>query len=419
MDNKPKLLYVVGVCLYNNTSANMSHNAFVKGFIENGYDVDIIMADDSWGNRDEKLTRLNANYHTYRYYSFFDKVRMKFSNADANKTSNITSNDSDVNQKSNNKNVRLKDYIRSHIKSLYYRLFKADSRYGLEVTWLKKAMNFSDDSIYDLVVSNSCPEAAHKLVVELKKRNRIKFKRWVQIWEDPWYYDLYGGMSEEIKDEEHYLLREASEVFYVSPLTLMYQKQYFSDCADKMKCVPLPFFEYTEKSANEKIVKNSFGYFGDYYSVTRNLQPFYNALLKSGFKGYIYGDTDLDLSSTDNIEVSGRVTLDVLSKIQDKTEVLVHLCNLKGGQIPGKIYHYSATTKPILFILDGTEDEKKALYEFFNEYDRYYFCENDEEAILATMKKISSDSKKFDIVTAFSPKEVVKRIICDEENTIY
>ena len=109
--------------------------------------------------------------------------------------------------------------------------------------------------------------------------------------------------------------------------------------------------------------------------------------------------------------VSGRVTLDILSKVQEKTDVLVHLSNLQGGQIPGKIYHYSATTKPILFILDGTKEEKQALVEYFGKFDRYYFCENETEAILEAMRKICSEKKAFRIVEHFKPKNVIQMII--------
>lgn len=408
MSEKPKVLYVVGLCLYNNTSANMSHNAFVKGFIENGYEVDIVMPDNSWGARDKKLKRLNANYYEYPFYSNADKIRMKFSYANSKRDK--TNEDIDTYKGSKSSNKRIKVTLRELIKKSFYLLFKTDPRYGREVTWLKKAQNFSCEKKYDLVVSNSCPEASHKLVLLLTEKKRIKYKRWVQIWEDPWYYDLYGGHTLAEKEEEHFLLRQASEVYYVSPLTLMYQKKYYEDCADKMKCVPLPFLEYEEQST-ENPIQGSFGYFGDYYSVTRNLVPFYNALRESGCKGFIYGDNDLNLQSTDKIEVSGRVTLDILAGIQGKIEVLVHLCNLKGGQIPGKIYHYSATTKPILFILDGTEEEKKELINFFGKFNRYYFCENNEDDILSTMKKIVEERKTFESVKEFSPKEVVKKIL--------
>ena len=191
------------------------------------------------------------------------------------------------------------------------------------------------------MVSNSSPSASHKLVDILAKKGQISFKRWVQIWEDPWYHDLYGGHSEQIKQEEHNLLRVGQEIYYVSPLTTHYQKKFFADCADKMNSIPLPFLAFGEdKGGIDSEI--SFGYFGDYYSHTRNLQPFYDAIRTTKSKCYIYGDSDLNLISQNKIVVSGRVTLDKLEKVQNQTSILVHLCNLRGGQIPGKIYHYSA-----------------------------------------------------------------------------
>ena len=410
MSNNKRVLYIVGLCLFNNTSANMSHNAFVQGFIDNGYDVDIVMPDNSWGARDAKLKKLNANYYEYQFYSLADKIRMRFSYANPQRDTNRMSKASVV-AETERKNRSLKHSFRNIAKKCFYLLFKTDPRYGREVTWLKKAQRFSSDSEYDIVISNSCPEASHKLVLLLTQKRRIKYKRWIQIWEDPWFYDLYGGHTEIEKEEEHYLLRQAKEIIYVSPLTLMYQKRHYSDCADKMRCVPLPAFEYSDKETQNDVVANSFGYFGDYYSITRNLKPFYEALVLSGYKGFIYGDNDLSLIGTDSIQISGRVTLDILSKIQDKTEVLVHLSNLKGGQIPGKIYHYSATTKPILFILDGTEEEKNELRNYFGKFNRYYFCDNKKESINEAFNHIISEAKTFEPVTAFTPKEVVRRII--------
>lgn len=407
---KPKLLYVVGQCLYNNTSANMSHNAFVKGFIENGYDVDIVMPEDSWGAPDSKLGKLEASYHTYKYYSFADRVRIKYFSRAGSEKVTTDSGENQAHEEVQQKKGSLRDIVKKH----FYRLSRGDSRYGNETYWLKKAVKYSSDSLYDLVVSNSSPEASHKLVIDLLKKKHIKCKRWVQIWEDPWYYDLYGGHLESDREEEHQLLKSANEIYYVSPLTLMYQKQHYSDCAHKMKCVPLPFLEYSNKTGNGDVVKDSFGYFGDYYSYTRNLKPFYEALLQSGYSGHIFGDTDLALKANDKIEISGRVTLDVLEKVQDKTEVLVHLSNLKGGQIPGKIFHYSATDKPILFILDGTKEEIVALREFFGKYDRYYFCENNKEQILLTMKRIITEDRRFEPVNDFKPENVVKKIIISD-----
>lgn len=404
------VLYIVGANLTRNTSANMSHNAYLQGLIENGCNVDVIMESDSWGEIDSSLKLYDkAKYYEYNSVSLSDKIRKRFSNSNSKQ---VGADDTDKkNSIRKNKGLSTKQSIRQFTKKFFYLVFKPDALYPLDKTWIKEASAFSADKQYDLVISNSSPAASHKLADILIKKKRIHTDRWIQIWEDPWYYDLYGGHTEAEKIEEHNLLENASEVYYVSPLTLMYQKRYYSDCAEKMKCIPLPFLDFSNAAIDSITHPNSFGYFGDYYSVTRNLKPFYKALVQSGYKGYIYGDSDLSLNDTKQIEVSGRVTLDVLSKIQEKTEVLVHLSNLKGGQIPGKIYHYSATTKPILFILDGTEEEKKALLEFFGKYERYYFCDNTTEAVLDMMKKICSEKKDFMPVDQFNPKNVIQRII--------
>lgn len=402
------VLYIVGTCLSKNTSANMSHNAYIKGLLDNKCNVDVIMASDSWGEYDSALPRWNSvHYFEYKSASFIDKVRMRISSelSVQKPESNLKST-----KKSNSENG--KKYLRGYLKKMYYTFFPLDPLYPLEKIWLKKATKFKSKKNYDLVISNSSPAASHKLVVNLSKKSRISYKRWIQIWEDPWYYDLYGGHSEKIKEEEHFLLQQASEVYYVSPLTLEYQKKYYCDCAFKMKYIPLPYLKiYEEINVTED--KNSFGYFGDYYSQTRNLLPFYKALVDSEFKGYIYGDSDLELKETKNIEIQGRTTLERLAKVQNKVHVLVHVCNLRGGQIPGKIYHYSSTKKPILFILDGTTAEKEKIKSFFEKFDRYYFCENETESIRSAMLEIygESDNKLNIEVSAFEPKNVVKEIL--------
>lgn len=58
---------------------------------------------------------------------------------------------------------------------------------------------------------------------------------------------------------------------------------------------------------------------------------------------------------------------------------MVVILNLRGGQIPGKLYHLAATNKPILVIMDG--DYKQIIREYLNGFDRYILCDNTEESI--------------------------------------
>lgn len=58
-----KVLFIVGTRLSKNTSANMSHNSYIRGFVENGCEVDVIMKNNSWGQTDGILKKLeNVNY---------------------------------------------------------------------------------------------------------------------------------------------------------------------------------------------------------------------------------------------------------------------------------------------------------------------------------------------------------------------
>lgn len=405
------VLYITGCCLTKNTSASMSHNSYVQGLLENGHQVDILMAEDSWGAQDNALpVWTQATYYRYPSVAIQDRLRKKMRGSAPVQAAASSGNSEETKPAGT---VSVKARIRQLMKAIFYLVFPVDPIYPLEKTWLKNAAKFKGSREYDLVISNSSPAASHKLAGILIKNNRIKSKRWIQIWEDPWFFDLYGGHSEEIRREEHALLREASEIYYVSPLTLKYQQKYFPDCAHKMKHIPLPFLDCSDAKCAETADKRSVGYFGDYYSQTRNLRPLYDALLKSDFSGNIYGDSDLVLPSTEKITVSGRVTLDVLSQVQEKTAVLVHLSNLKGGQIPGKIYHYSASTKPILFILDGTPEEREILRTYFQQFERYYFCENSESSILDALRTIYaelSSGKTWSVVEDFSPKRVVSSL---------
>lgn len=406
-----KVLYITGSCLTRNTSANMSHNAFVQGLLENGCDVEILMSSDSWGAEDKGLPRWEqACYHSFSSISFSDRIRQKLrgsmSAAEAVAAPREMSSDLTAQRHG------LGEWVKAVVKKIFHVCFPRDPLYPLDKAWLKRASAFQSDTKYDLVISNSSPAASHRLVLKLKEKKRIRFDRWIQVWEDPWYHDLYGGHSELVEWEEHKLLQAASEVVYVSPLTLMYQKRYYPDCAEKMRCIPLPAlrvdFEETSKSPGTDPV---FGYYGDYYSHTRDLKPFYEALNASGYRGSIVGDSDLHLPGTDRICVSPRVTLDKLQAIQENTDILVHLSNLKGGQIPGKIYHYSVTDKPILFILDGTEEEQAELRRFFEPFDRYCFCRNDAEEIKEAMSRLIGGRKEECPVSAFMPEQVVKRIL--------
>lgn len=98
----------------------------------------------------------------------------------------------------------------------------------------------------------------------------------------------------------------------------------------------------------------------------------------------IIGDSDLTLESTDNISIINRIPPDELNGYMKKVNVIVCLMNLKGNQIPGKVYHDASSTKDILFIKDGEYGD--AIQAYFEKYDHYTFVDNTTLSIDAAIR---------------------------------
>ena len=181
-----------------------------------------------------------------------------------------------------------------------------------------------------------------------------------------------------------------------------------------MYWLPLPAYykrEESDCSAEDSIV---FGYFGDYYPYSRNLKPFYDAVVKTGLETYFCGNPSDLFSETKNVKILPRISVSELKNYEERVNVLVFVCNLGGGQVPGKIYQYSATNKKILFILDGSEEEQTVLYNYFSSFNRYYFCKNTVKDISDAIERIianNDDNIKNIPVDYFEPKNIAKELL--------
>ena len=298
--------------------------------------------------------------------------------------------------------------IKNRIRALY-------GPYGIDKIFYQKCKRFSCSKSFDLVISISHPPVSHLAAYMLLKTSRIKAKHWIQIWEDPWYSDVYGFNSQErVRLEEKRLLLLAEKVCYVSPLTLLNQQKLFPESAEKMFWMPLPAYYKDATPVHKTSGRNIYGYFGDYAPAARDLEPFYTAADKARVEVNICGNPSNLFHSTDKIHIHPRLPLAELKPIEDNTNVLVFLCNRQGGQIPGKIYQYSATDKTILFILDGTDDEQAMLKDYFGKFNRYVFCQNTVEDITRAIRQIESGdigSVRNVPIDDFEPAKIVKSIL--------
>ena len=375
------ILVINGYCLSVNSSANLCHLSYLQGLVDAGAHVSSLSIDSADYPADSSMKIPDEiDRHYIRAISMYERLshfKKSISSTDKQNTEGTAATPS-------RQPDGLLQSIKSQIRALY-------GPYGMDRVFYQKCKRFSCSKSFDLVISISHPPVSHLAAYMLLKTSRIKAKHWIQIWEDPWYSDVYGFNSQErVRLEEKRLLSLAEKVCYVSPLTLLNQQKLFPESAEKMFWMPLPAYYKNDTPVHKFSGQNIYGYFGDYAPAARDLEPFYTATANVGVEVNICGNPSNLFRSTDKIHIHPRLPLAELKPIEDGTNVLVFLCNRQGGQIPGKIYQYSATDKTILFILDGTEDEQAVLKDYFGKFNRYVFCRNTVEDITRAIRRIES-----------------------------
>lgn len=402
------ILVVVGTCLKQNSSANLCHCSYINGMLELGHNVDLVCMSEDDVNIDRSMLIPNVdNLFTYYGLSFYERMsKKKRENTDVVPVPKVEST-----QKNTNKNALHSAIIKA--KSLVMSFYGV---YSITKSWANRAVKFKSDKKYNIVVSIAYPPVSHFVVKRLIDRRNIKYDKWIQIWEDPWSSDIVINKSDnmKIKKAEEELVSYPDKVVYVSPLTLEYQKNMYPKYANKMLWFPLPSYYISETTDIDISSGKIYGYFGDYAPSVRNLKPFYNVAVSENLNVNICGNPYGIFEKSSTVNIYPRLTLDKLKPIEDSTNVLVFLCNLQGGQIPGKIYQYAASNKIILFILDGTDEEKKVLKEYFGKYNRFIFCDNDEKSIKKAICRIESNDFKSvsnKPLNCFSPESIINDVL--------
>lgn len=402
-----KILVVNADCITVNSSANLCHLAYLNGLVSCGYEVTLLSASGKGDQEDPSMKLPPAiRSHTCDGVSLYERLSIKKSARASSKPAPAQSQPScaSTSRKANR-------WIRSVKKAV----LSAYGIHGIYSTFVRKASGFRSEEEYDYILSLSTPVASHLLAYRLLHSGGVKAKQWIQIWEDPWYSDAYGfNRKPKVYREEKRLLSFAQRVCYVSPLTLKNQQRLFPEYADKMYWQPLPCYYEAEKTAASESPAHQYGYFGDYFPEARDLRPFYEAAVEAGISVHICGNPYGLFQQTPHIHIHPRLSLDRLRPIEANTSVLVFLCNRGGGQIPGKLYQYSATDKTILFILDGSEQEQQTLKAYFQPFHRYVFCRNTVSDITRAIGQIESgDLGEVENrpLSDFAPEAIISKIL--------
>ena len=366
-----KILFLTSMPREYSASANMRNIALISGLTKLKYKVDVLCPS---AEPDSKFVDKSCDLS-----SINNIIRLNTINNNLNSLKN--------------KNNTLKSKIFNLIKKIYLSFSIYDGR----KVFIYKLNKLEINEEYDILISSSDPKSSHLLAEHLFKKNKNIAKLWIQYWGDPFASDINDKrkyIKSKISKEENRLLGLADKVVYVSPFTKEEQKEKYPINASKMIFCPIPYLKEKKFSKNVHKNKITFGYFGDYYSKNRNICNLYNTI--SDDKNYnlvIYGNSDIKLNSLSNIEVKERQSLARVEEKEKECDILVCVCNKNGTQIPGKIYHYAATNKPILIILDG--NKKNEMKKFFDSFNRFYTCDNNKIEIRRMLEIIMHESKNF------------------------
>lgn len=381
-----KILYITANPLEYSSSANMRNIALISGLQKLGHEVD----------------SLSAEYNNKSIYS--DKIDLKFNNRYWIKLGTIQSNISN--------NIKYNNLIKMKLKNLLYKVYIRLSIYDPK----KNLINYIDSSIvdkkYDLIISSSDPKSSHLIAEKIIKLNPEITKKWIQYWGDPFSSDINNKKiipNKMVKKEEKRLISLCDKVIYVSPFTLQEQKRIYSDYKEKMEFLPIPYYKKKiyKETKNERI---KIGYFGDYYLKNRNIIPLYETIKEEKDKELIIcGNSDLDLKEYTNIKIMKRQSSEKIKIIEENIDILVCVCNSSGTQIPGKIYHYAATNKPILIIVDG--EYSNDLIEYFTKFNRFILCENNGDKILEAINKIVQQEYKYKPLEEINARNISEKLL--------
>ncbi len=395
-----KLLFISMTPIYYNSSAIIRMCGYISGAAKLGHICDLVTLE---ANRDDFLydssnealvNQYIRNYYTFQKTGIYEKISEK------------------------NKSCIVKKRLKSIARKMYYAWNVYDPQQMNIVKILDLPIDYNQ---YDRIITISDPKSGHKLVAELERSGKVSGvkDKWIQCWGDPWLLDMtksYGIKKIKIRKEEENLLSKAGRIIYTNPFTLKAQKSLYPKMAESMYYVGQCTFDVkNESTSNEKSV----GYFGSYESNVRNILPLYQTCKEHGYKLRIAGRSDLNLEAADNIEIYGNKSLSEVNELELKTGVIISICNIRGTQIPGKIFYQAGYRKPMIVVVDG--ENKNEMRKYFESFHRYIICENNKNAINNAIKRAFyeiEENREYQMDERFDDRYCAGMVLGDDEKIV-
>lgn len=253
-----------------------------------------------------------------------------------------------------------------------------------------KALQLIREKNYDLLITSHEPMVDTLLGLALKNRTKIK---WIADLGDPISADYYPKVWKPfLKRLERKVLAKADAIIVTTEaLKKKYRMSFGGE--DKILVVQqgfdLEFFRSQNKV--EKNKKFTLAYTGSFYKDFREPKALVEALAKLNFDfelwlaGRLEGFLPLFEPIKERVKYFGVLSHPEALELQTKADVLVYLGNRLESQVPGKFYEYLGSKKPILCIIQRTEDPVAGLV---RELRIGEMCLNEPEEIARAISKL-------------------------------
>jgi len=279
-----------------------------------------------------------------------------------------------------------------------------DAWSGWEKLVISAAARAIDRGSVDIIISSSGSYTAHIAGAFLAERWR---KPWVAELGDPWsknpiwpanfFYRVWRNQRLEKK-----CITRASALVLTTEATANGYKKWLGPKAPAISVIPMGYepAEFSDATPAVKGVNFRIAYIGVAYRTGRDLRPLMSAIIDlSRFypvQFRLIGSCSPSYQryaseqSGKVIQFLGRVDYrQSLDHIKSE-DILVAIGNPGGMQIPGKLYMYLASGRPILYISQSSRGDDPS-WELLQKFPGVYRCQNNKNEIRFTIRALIED----------------------------
>jgi len=326
--------------------------------------------------------------------------------------------------------VKTKSYGKAIYEILRDFFFFPDVNAEWRITWKQFRKDLSSLR-FDAIISSSDSKTSH-FVADAVLRSLKYDTFWLQIWGDPWSIDVSLGKIRRFQGllNEKRLFMKADAIMFVSKPTLEFYREKYRNLSNRMSFIGRSYSKkqsYGLYEKKNKATRNSEDgliellYFGNINSKQRNIMPLLDAIVHfnlshtNKLRLSVYGGCSHDIlhlvSFRNDVRFLGSIPFaEILDFAYSSNSVLLFLGNRYGTQIPGKLFDYLGTTRPILALV---EDRHDPVGSFIVSLKRCFVVDNKTDEIVRALDELVVHPDKYSLepVAEFSPERTAMKVI--------